>query len=118
HHRVLPQGFEDPVGGEQRTQGVSVRVLMRRQKESLSVPDLLRDDIEVAGHELRCFTHSSRSRREIRSPRSVLSSYSKIRVGVRFLRVALAIFPCRNPCDDRRPASELSRSSGEPSTLT
>ena len=68
-------------------------VLVRRQKETIAAPDLRRDDIQLAGQELRRFAHSSRSRREIRSPRSVLSSYSKVRVGVRFSLIALAIFP-------------------------
>ena len=29
----------------------------------------------------------------MRSPRSALSSYSKVKVGVRFIRIALAILP-------------------------
>jgi len=47
HHRVLAESLENPLGGEQRTERVAVRVLMRGEQEAVTGADLLRDQIEV-----------------------------------------------------------------------
>jgi hypothetical protein len=91
HHGVLAEPAEDLVHGEQRAERVAVGVLVGRQKETIPLPQLVHDLLEVAGGELG-LGHSSR-RREMRAPRSTLSSYLKVKVGVRFMRVALAILP-------------------------
>ena len=78
---------------EEGAEGVAIRVLVGGEQEPVAGTDLVCNTIEAASQNLCRFSHSSLRRREMRSPRSALSSYSKVKVGVRFIRIALAILP-------------------------
>ena len=117
HHRVLAQRPEDLVHGQQGAERVAVRVLVGGEQEAVARRGSPRRPARGPSSPVRGSVISS-SRRERRAPRSTLSSYWKVRVGVRFIRSSAAIRPWRKPWADSSPSSVCSRSASVPSTLT
>ena len=73
HHGVLAELLHQQLHRAEGPEGVAVRVLVGGEQEAVAGPDLLGDEVEIAGHELGRPAHSS-SNREMRAPRSALSS--------------------------------------------
>ena len=92
--------------GQQRAERIAVGALVGGQQEALGGAHLL-GHLASRSRRVRSPSFiaslSSSSSLEIRTPRSSVSSYWKLKVGVRFIRISRAIFAWSTPCEERRP---------------
>ena len=117
HHRVLAQGDEHRLHGDERAQRVAVGVLVGDEQEAVVLADLLEHAVAAGQDGVRRSPSPSEDLGDAhaRVDRRVVGELS---VGVCLRRSSWATRRCRKPWAERKPARLASRSSSVPSTET